>query len=136
MCRRVLVTSQGLLSDTFRPQNKLNHHYFFFHKSTQRIVARMPSIFQERGVYQGLCLEWILQNHAHENRENRKSSSVTKHVLLADEFLYRIGLVGHPFFRCDEMRLRWVFTVKTLSSCCSEKYLRIHVYTGRAGGSS
>ena len=66
--------------------------YFFFHKSTQRIVARMPSIFQERGVYQGLCLEWILQNHAHENRENRKSSSVTKHVLLADEFIpYRLS---------------------------------------------
>ena len=27
--------------------------------------------------------------------------------------LYHIGLVGHPFFKCDEMRLRWVFTVKT-----------------------
>ena len=32
---------------------------------------------------------------------------VTKHVLLADE------PTGHPFFKCDEMRLRWVFTVKT-----------------------
>ena len=27
--------------------------------------------------------------------------------------LYRIGLVGLPFFKCDEMRLLWVFTVQT-----------------------
>ena len=27
--------------------------------------------------------------------------------------LYRIGLVGLPFFKCDEMLLLWVFTVQT-----------------------
>ena len=27
--------------------------------------------------------------------------------------LYRIGLVGPPFFKCDEMRFLWVFTVQT-----------------------
>ena len=27
--------------------------------------------------------------------------------------LYRIGLVGLPFFKCDEMVLLWVFTVQT-----------------------
>ena len=27
--------------------------------------------------------------------------------------LYRIGLVGLPLFKCDEIRLRWGFTVKT-----------------------
>ena len=27
--------------------------------------------------------------------------------------LYGIGLVGRPFFKCDEMRLRWVFTAQT-----------------------
>ena len=27
--------------------------------------------------------------------------------------LYRIGLVRHLFFKCDEISLRWVFTVKT-----------------------
>ena len=25
----------------------------------------------------------------------------------------RVGLIGFPFFKCDEMHLRWVFTVKT-----------------------
>ena len=50
-------------------------------------------------------------------------------------------LVGFPFFKCDEIRLSWVLTVKTtvillkisLNSCL----LGLHqLYTGRAGGSS
>ena len=27
--------------------------------------------------------------------------------------LYRFGSVGLPFFKCDEMGIRWVFTVQT-----------------------
>ena len=38
---------------------------------------------------------------------------VTKHILLADEFIPYRGLVGLSFFKCDEMRLRWVFTDQT-----------------------
>ena len=51
------------------------------------------------------------------------------------------ALVGHLFFKCDEMGLSWVFTVKTLfilrkislNSCL--KGLS-QLYTGRASGSS
>ena len=55
--------------------------------------------------------------------------------------LYRIGLVGLPFFKCDEMRLRSVFTVQTavfllkipLNSCLMGLD---QIYTGRAGGNT
>ena len=56
--------------------------------------------------------------------------------------LYRIGLVGHLFFKCDEMRLSWVFYRQntkvilrkiSLNSCL--KGLS-QLYTERASGSS
>ena len=59
--------------------------------------------FEFKSTFKSKCKRfWIIS-------ENR----VTKHVLLADEFtLYRL-LVGHLFFKYDEMRSRWDFTVTT-----------------------
>ena len=52
--------------------------------------------------------------------------------------LYRIGLhVGElPFFKCDEMRLRWVFIVQTEVILLKNIFEFDRLYTGRAGGSS
>jgi len=52
--------------------------------------------------------------------------------------LYRIGLHvgGLPFFKCDEMRLRWVFIVQTEVILLKNIFEFDRLYTGRAGGSS
>ena len=54
----------------------------------------------------------------------------------------RTGLVQHLFFKCDEMSLRWVFTIKTafiLLKGIFEFVFLIEcdqLYRRRAGGSS
>ena len=52
--------------------------------------------------------------------------------------LYRIDLHvgGLPFFKCDEMRLRWVFIVQTEVILLKNIFEFDWLYTGRAGGSS
>ena len=52
--------------------------------------------------------------------------------------LYRIDLHvgGLPFFKCDEMRLRWVFIVQTEVILLKNIFEFDRLYTGRAGGSS
>ena len=54
-------------------------------------------------------MDAILDNQPQDISEHRGSKTRSVRRL----GLYRIGLVGLPFFKCDEMRLLWVFTVQT-----------------------
>ena len=81
-----------------------------------RAAVRMVSALTSSSVWRHLafCLAsvWFFFLKMSKNRGNK-----TRFARRTS--LFRIGLVGLPLFKCDEIRLRWGFT-------SSEKYLWIH----------
>ena len=86
-------------------------------------------------------LQWISNAEVRKRFGSLALIEATKHKFCSQTSLYRvIGLVCHLFFKCNEMRLSWVFTVKT--AVILLKYIFEFMFnkarltfTGRAGGS-
>ena len=55
-------------------------------------------------------MEAILDNKPYKHMSEHR---VTKHILLADEFVSYCPRLPFSTCKCDEMHLRWVFTVQT-----------------------
>ena len=85
-----------------------------------------------------LIWEKTLEQLKLRNERGKKRNGHTR-ISLRRTSLYRIGLVGLPLFKCDEIHLRWGFTVKTTVILLKNVFEIIgldQLWTGRTGRSS
>ena len=85
-----------------------------------------------------LIWEKTLEQLKLRNERGKRRNGHTR-ISLRRTSLYRIGLVGLPLFKCDEIRLRWGFTVKTTVILLKNVFEIIgldQLWTGRTGRSS